>query len=249
MNELSHPKTLSNHEASYLLLKKAGILVEHPDSTFGFSSLLAKRYYFDWIFPNRSESQPVSLLELIKKVIGNMSALTLKNSTILGDFPKAAVFQHLFMEGLVFYTWCPICSELSKIFPSTSNTSTQQTIHGEIDFYLSGSLRWGIELLINGDGIGEHIGRFSPPNGKYVSLDVRDYMVVDFRGTITGRPTNISASSLNIWYKFTESCSQSIKNIGGSLISVFFLLISPLPHPTYPENSKWIYEENLITKG
>jgi hypothetical protein len=39
---------------SYSSLKKAGILVEFPDTTFGFSSPLAKRYYFKWIFPNRS---------------------------------------------------------------------------------------------------------------------------------------------------------------------------------------------------
>ena len=95
-----------------------------------------------------------------------MSSNVLKNSTPLGDFPKEAVFQHLFMEGLALHTppECSICTELSKIFPSETNVNSQQAIAGEIDFYLNGSLRWGIELLVNGDGIGEYLSRFSPPN-------------------------------------------------------------------------------------
>jgi hypothetical protein len=34
------------------------------------------------------------------------------------------------------------------------------SVSGEIDFYLNGKLRWGIELLVGGDGIGEHLSRF-----------------------------------------------------------------------------------------
>jgi hypothetical protein len=56
---------------SYSSLKKAGILVELSGSSFGFSSPLAKRYYFKWIFPNRSQTPPSSLQELIRKVVSN----------------------------------------------------------------------------------------------------------------------------------------------------------------------------------
>ena len=180
--------------ASYSSLKKAGILVELPDSSFAFSSPLAKRYYFKWIFPTRSETEPSSLPELIGKVVSTMSSTVLKNSTLPGDFPKEAVFQHLFMEGLASQTppHCCICPELSKIFPLDTNLTSQQAITGEIDFYLNGSLRWGIELLVNGDGTGEHLCRFSPPNGKYALLAVNDYVVVDFRRSATGQPTDIS---------------------------------------------------------
>jgi hypothetical protein len=179
---------------SYSSLKKAGILVELRDSSFGFSSPLAKRYYFDWIFPNRSKTTPSSLRELITKVVSNMSSTVLKKSTLPGDFPKEAVFQHLFMEGLALHTppYCSICPELSKIFPPDTTLNSQQTIAGEVNFYLNGSLRWGIELLVNGDGIGEHLCRFSPPDGKYVSLAVKDYAIVDFRRNATGQPTVIS---------------------------------------------------------
>jgi hypothetical protein len=76
---------------------------------------------------------------------------------------------------------CCVCPELSKIFPETTNPNTQQAIPGAIDFYLNSSLRWGIELLVNGVGIGEHISRFTPAEGKYVALAVSDFIVVDFR--------------------------------------------------------------------
>ena len=115
-----------------------------------------------------------------------MSSSVLKNST-LGEFPKEAVFQHLFMEGLALYTRpdCSICPELSKVFPSSANLDTKQQIAGEIDFFVNGNLRWGIELLVNGGGVGEHLDRFSPPDGKYVPLSVNDYAIVDFRCSAT----------------------------------------------------------------
>ena len=208
LDEKQTLKSLANQQDnhSYSSLKKAGILVEFPDTTYGFSSQLAKRYYFKWIFPNRSPTAPSTLVGLIGNVVSSMSATILKNSTRPGDFPKEAVFQHLFMEGLATLTppTCSICPELSKIFPVTTNPNTQHTIPGEIDFYLNSSLRWGIELLVNGDGIGEHISRFTPPKGKYVALAVSDYTVVDFRRNSIGRPTNISRHSNRITVFFKD---------------------------------------------
>ncbi|KAJ3086375.1 hypothetical protein HK100_008721, partial [Physocladia obscura] len=62
-------------------------------------------------------------------------------------------------------------------------------ISGEVNFYLNGSLRWGVELLVLGRGITEHIDRFGL-NGKYFKLDVKDYIVVDFRSSHDGQATN-----------------------------------------------------------
>ncbi|KAJ1503809.1 hypothetical protein HMI54_005373 [Coelomomyces lativittatus] len=210
---------------SYSSLKKAGILVKYPNTTFGFSSPLAKRYYFKWIFPNRSLTAPSTLMELIGNVVSSMSATILANSTRPGDFPKEAVFQHLFMEGLASFTPpdCSICPELSKIFPATTNSNTQQNIPREIDFYLNSSLRWGIELLVNGDGIGEHISRFTPPNGKYVALAVSDYTVVDFRRNSIGRPTNILRHSNRITVFFKDddySIAQCIFGLDNSPVKI-----------------------------
>lgn len=122
-----------------------------------------------------------------------MSATVLRQSTVGGDLTKEAAFQQLFLQGLAFSTSfdCSFCPELSKIFPKESN------IAGEVDFYLNGRLRWGIELLVNGVGVGEHLNRFSP-NGKYSALAVNDYSVVDFRGNASGQPTNVDLFSKRI---------------------------------------------------
>ena len=92
------------------------------------------------------------------------------------------------MEGLELHTPLDysICMELSKIFPSETNFNSQQATACEIDFYLNGRLHWGIELFVYGDGNSKHLSRYSPPNGKYVLLDVNDYAIVDLHRRYLG---------------------------------------------------------------
>ena len=52
------------------------------------------------------------------------------------------------------------------------------------------TLRWAIEALINGSGVGEHLSRLESED-KYVGLDYADYLVVDFRVNAAGEPTNV----------------------------------------------------------
>ncbi|KAL3659831.1 hypothetical protein V7S43_015133 [Phytophthora oleae] len=173
----------------FVTLKKAGIIVEDVDQLVRLPSPLAEKYYSRWLFPNRAVANPSSLHELITKVVGNMSASVLRQS-VVGEtnFPKEATFQRIFMEGLALNTHrtCSICPELSRVFSSSPTDGDQPLrIDGEIDFYLNGSLRWGLELLVNGDEIGEHMAQFTP-EGKYAALNVRD------RGNETGKVTSVS---------------------------------------------------------
>lgn len=173
-------------------LKKAGIVEQDSGGHIKFTSPLAERYYSRWLFPNRAICNPNSLQELIRKVIASMSASVLLQSVVSNEnFPNEATFQHHFMEGLARHTTttCHICPELSRVFPNSPN-QLDQRIDGEIDFYLNGSLRWGIELLVNGDGIGEHMARFGE-DGKYAALAVKDYAVVDLRCNQEGIVTNV----------------------------------------------------------
>jgi hypothetical protein len=153
-----------------------------------FASPLAKRYFALFFYPNRSPFKKFTkLFDLVKEVIRGMFATTLRNSVVnKSDFPKEATFQHLFMSGLSCHTTldCLICLELSKIFPQLEEMGGKRS-SGEIDFYLNGELRWGIELLVQGNGIGEHISRFST-KGKYSSLIPLDYITVDFREKAEG---------------------------------------------------------------
>ncbi|KAJ3339606.1 hypothetical protein HDU83_007573 [Entophlyctis luteolus] len=183
------PRGLSaDDDMCFTRLQKAGIMVE-DQGLIKFSSIMGQRYFIQWLFPNRSSSAPPSLRVLIEDCIRNMSCNLLTRSVVDG-FPKEATFQHLLMEGLAKFTppACSICPELSKIFPVVNHTGGK--ISGEVDFYLNGSLRWGVELLVLGRGITEHIDRFGL-NGKYFKLDVKDYIIVDFRSSQDGQPTNV----------------------------------------------------------
>jgi hypothetical protein len=185
-----HSLARSNEEKVLQLiqLEKSGILEEVGDG-LRFTSPLARRFCGRWLFPNRSDESEKSktLLELVFKTIGSMSTSLLRSSAYpSGEFPKEAVFQHLFMVALAQCTPpdCSICPELSEVFPNPETEfqikAPVARINGEIDFYLDGKLRWGIELLIKGDRIKEHVDRFSK-NGKYHALDPKDYIIIDFR--------------------------------------------------------------------
>jgi hypothetical protein len=74
------------------------------------TSPLAEIFYSQFMFPNCAHCRPKSLQELIQKVNASMSASVLRQSVIGTDnFPKKAVFQHLFMTGLLALYTTPTC--------------------------------------------------------------------------------------------------------------------------------------------
>ncbi len=180
MIKIDEPDVLQNEGFSNL--EDSGIILK-IDGFFSFSSPFAKRYLFNIIFPSRSETNPSSIIDLVVRAISRMSASLLSRSIVpdRDDFPKDAVFQQLFISGLAAETppnVC-ICPELGRRFPSDSD-SKSSSIAGEIDFYVDGDIRWGIELLVGEDKISEHLARCGP-SGKYAALNMLDYVVVDFR--------------------------------------------------------------------
>lgn len=91
---LNGPCKIENMENDeyLILLQKCGILVSNGD-LIDYSSPLARRYFFKWLFPNRSPNNPSNLKELITKAIKDISASFLEQSTpSTDDFPKVAVF-------------------------------------------------------------------------------------------------------------------------------------------------------------
>jgi hypothetical protein len=103
-----------------------------------------------------------------------MSALALSQSVVPNNtstFPKEATIQHLFMASLLSLTPInvKILPELGKTYP-LEGVATSTAIQGEIDFYIRNcDFSWGIELLVEGRGVGEHVHRFGP-DGKYWRL-------------------------------------------------------------------------------
>jgi hypothetical protein len=180
MIKIDEPDVLQNEGFSNL--EDSGIILK-SNGFFSYSSPFAKRYLFNIIFPSRSETKPLSVVDLVLGAISRMSSSLLSNSIVpdSDDFPKEAVFQQLFISGLAAETppYVCICPELGRRFPSESD-SKSSTITGEVDFYVDGDIRWGIELLVGGDKISEHLARCGP-SGKYAALNMLDYAVVDFR--------------------------------------------------------------------
>jgi len=167
-----------------------GVLCVSPAEVVEFASPLAARFLTTLLFPYRAapDTVPSSLTTLVLDAISLMSASALCGSVVSGaDRPKEAVYQHMFLQSLHKLTSAnsSICPELSRVFPVDNGVAMTPKIAGELDFYINGTLRWGIELLIDGAGVGEHVNRFA---GKYAPLCVSDYIVVDFR---VGRVTNV----------------------------------------------------------
>ena len=180
------------------LLLECGVLVSEynqadlysnlPSANLVFASVLTKRYFMNMIYSDRALKNPDSLLQLIKLTIPLLQSSILKQSvTDVSDFPKEATLQHVFMVALAANTTAStgICPELSHIYPDTADKTTS-SINGEIDFYLNGDLRWGIELLISGKGIKKHMDSLRTNNRSYVNLKMRDWIVIDLlRGPVS----------------------------------------------------------------
>ena len=80
---------------------------------------------------------------------------------------------------------------------------------------MNGELKFGIELLKQGDRIGEHIARFGD-DGKYAPLQVKDYAVVDFRPMINGEPTKVQRQEHRITVFLSEDFNTAIYCAGTS---------------------------------
>jgi len=205
-------------------LVRCGILA-YNEQTISFMSPLAKRYFMNYFYPQRGLVEPDNLLDLVKSVLQNMSSNTLQQSVVGGNIPKEAMFQHLFMSGVAASTPSNIAihPELSRVIGDTAR------INGEIDFFINGSLRWGVELLIQGSGVGEHISRFGADTGKYAPLRMRDYIIVDFRQNPSGTiPKNIikHEKKLSVIFKAGDYRTCNCEYGSGETMSQFSLTLS-----------------------
>ena len=78
--------------------------------------------------------------------------------------------------------------------------SQGEEISGELDFYINGQLQWCLELLRNGDKIGEHLARFDPHEGKYREVESKEFLVVDCRGPKRGYGARKSEDRCTLYF-------------------------------------------------
>jgi len=165
------------------LLVKGGVMI-YEGSLVKFATPAAKRFFYDRLFPSRSSFNPETIEDLALGAIATMSSNVLRTSLGLQQFPKETTWQHLFMQGMQenLTSHVTVCPEFSGSFLGTPK------IDGEVDFYVNGNLKWGLELLVLGHGIKEHLNRFAP-GGAYAPINASDFLVIDFR---KGPKTTIS---------------------------------------------------------
>ena len=136
---------------------RAGIL-----TAFGDFTCIASRWYNNRrCFPNRSQTKPSSLDNLVISAVGSLLSLRLKGAAQDG-FPKETAFQHLFNEALSIHL--PLRNHVVPELGTFATSPEGGRISGVLEFYINGELRWCLELLRMGDKIGNHIARFDSSN-------------------------------------------------------------------------------------
>ena len=172
---------------------KCGLVLRNETGAMKFTNAMSRRFFIYKTYPRTATSNPTNSIDLVINSIRKISATTLVNSVVESGFPKEAVFQHLIMSGMTANL-----TAQTHVYPENSRViGTDNKIKGELDFFINGELRWGIELLIQGRKLKEHRARFIG-NGRYVNLTCREYVVVDFRGNLTGKPKKLVTGKDNV---------------------------------------------------
>ena len=175
-------------------MRRFGILKSDNNGVADFQSPLARRFTLNWLHPERPTRNPSSIRVLLETALEKISRSALL-STMQSGFPVEAVFQAHLLHAFIASTpvGCRTIPEMSTLFRDESGEQGRR-VEGRIDFYINDTLRWGVELLVNGDRVGEHLFRFTP-HGRYATLAVADYMVIDLR---RGRAGNLPHNRV-IW--------------------------------------------------
>ena len=195
---------------------KCGLLSRKDDGETKFSSAMSRRYFIHKTYPQTATTNPSSAIELVINSIRKISSNTLINSIVSG-FPKEAIFQHLMMTAMTNNLTALTC-----VYPENSRIiGSNNKIKGELDFFINGELRWGVELLIQGRKLKEHRERFLG-NGKYVDLGCLQHVVVDFRGNINGFPQKLVEKDniVTVYFKMDDYRSATCLLPDGTILNV-----------------------------
>ena len=93
------------------------------------------------------------------------------------------------------------------------------TFAGELDWFINGNLCWGIEAMIQGQLMSQHVARFGA-DGKYRALNCAQWRVIDFRNTNVGpttlRPNLIVVQFSKIDNGLTDFSKAQVHGMGPS---------------------------------
>jgi hypothetical protein len=163
-------KNKQDHDDAIKLLIRTCVVVE-TESKVDFSTPMAKRVYFQRVYPSRGIDIMLhsSINDFIVDAISMFEPTGLQHgckSSKSGTFPSEAVFQHQFSAAA-----CQLVPPSVLLCPELAAYVTS----GRVDFLVG---EWAVELLKLGDKIKGHRDRFL---GKYKCPEIKKYRVVDFK--------------------------------------------------------------------
>ena len=89
-----------------------------------------------------------------------------------------------------------ISPEVGPIFGST----------GFLDFYVNNGLEWGVELLREGDRMGEHAKRFVD-GGTYEDIPLEHWVIIDFRH----KSKRLQKTKPNFWHVLYDDSYSKVE--------------------------------------
>ena len=99
--------------------------------------------------------------------------------------------------------------------------------NSRVAFYINDGLQWLSEFLVEGRDLQEHLDRFQSPNGAYVGLPKKDWLVVDFRWRVRSTPLD-HPSLMTIF--FDDDFEKAVVHFRGEKTEISLLgSISPGP--------------------
>lgn len=153
-----------------------------------------------YCIPNRPLDAPETLKELIVKAVGSVSAKQLRDS-MQDSFPKATAFQQLLNETVSMHL--PARNNILPEFNTRAVDSQDSNAKPELDSYVNSNKQWCVELLQEGQMVGEHLSRFGDKSGKCRKVKTKDCCVVDCRGPKKGRGTHFEDHRCTLHFRRT----------------------------------------------
>ena len=152
-----------------------GVSKEPEIAGYFFASPL-HRSFVEWKLSGQNPAVPIqapNLLEFVIQVIKCFSPLNLSYPRIIGPYYFQTLPEAQYQDE--FYR---CCYDLTTGVLTT--LSEFGTADGRIDFYIP-SKKWAVELLCDGQLLKQHNNRFSCTGQYGMTLDIDEYIVLDFR--------------------------------------------------------------------
>ncbi|KAI8805373.1 hypothetical protein BJ742DRAFT_821073 [Cladochytrium replicatum] len=145
-----------------------------------FATPIHERFFARLAYPCDLKNPPNDIDDWICMVLQTFEPRRLKQweSSNAQSFNKEGPIQHQFWRGASFCLAARdvLAAEVSKTLLPDGRTETHTK--GELDFWINGGKRWAVELMVCGEGISTHLGKF----GRFYNvLKPREWRVIDFR--------------------------------------------------------------------